>query len=300
MPRNAPSRSRTAGRLALAAVALLVGLGVVAAGASGARAPLAEGVAAVGGLALADLLGTVLVLGTLGLAVWLLSTARRTGGFRSGQPRRRRQSAVATLMLLALAAVLAWWLPQREVEVTEDFDEPPEESLHVYEEEVERLTVDEDAALLARGVAVGTGVLLTAGVGVWLWRRRDDEEEAPEGAFGERDDVDEAVAATTEPLDAIADPGEAVREAYRRMLAVLQGAGHPRHPSEGPFAYLTRVLEAQRGGEPARELTELFALARYSAHPLDDRHRERARAALAALRHDVDEPTGAPEQEQRA
>lgn len=280
------------GRLALAGVVLLVGLVAVAAAASSERAPLDQGVAAIAGLALADLLGTVLVLGTLVLVVWLLSTARRTGGFRASGPRRRRQSLGAALVLLVVAGLLAWWLPQREVEIPEEREEPPEQSEPIAEEDLERLTADEDAALLARGVAVGTGVLLVAGVGLWLWRRRDPAELASP-AEDEPDAVDAAVAASTEPLASIADPGEAVREAYRRMLAALEAAGHPRHASEGPFAYLERVLAVQRGGDPARELTELFALARYSAHPLDDGHRERARVALAALRRDVDGDAGA-------
>ncbi|MEU3407982.1 DUF4129 domain-containing protein [Streptomyces sp. NPDC006670] len=81
-----------------------------------------------------------------------------------------------------------------------------------------------------------------------------------------------------------ADARAAVIGCYRAMEESLAGSGVARHASDSPQELLERALA---GGLPAAtaatELTALFREARYSTHPMDAGHRDRAGAALAAI-----------------
>jgi hypothetical protein len=92
--------------------------------------------------------------------------------------------------------------------------------------------------------------------------------------------VDAAIGA----LDAEADPRRAVIAAYRAMQQTLGEHGVARSPTEAPREYLQRVLTANQASErEAKTLTSLFEEARYSAHPIPERLREVALAALRSL-----------------
>ncbi|HTP21289.1 MAG TPA: DUF4129 domain-containing protein [Solirubrobacteraceae bacterium] len=123
-------------------------------------------------------------------------------------------------------------------------------------------------------------VAVTAGVAVvWLTRWRGAV------ASGEPSATSVAVDAAIGVLDAEADPRRAVIAAYGAMERTLGERGVARRPTEAPREYLWRVLVAsQADGHEARTLTGLFEEARYSSHPIPERMREVALAALHSLR----------------
>jgi hypothetical protein len=124
-------------------------------------------------------------------------------------------------------------------------------------------------------VAVFAGVVV-----LWLRRPQPGAAGAAE-ASATRAAVDAAIGA----LDALDDPRRAVIAAYGAMQRTLGEHGVVRSPTEAPREYLQRVLVANQANErEARTLTGLFEEARYSAHPIPERLREVALAALRSLR----------------
>ena len=78
-----------------------------------------------------------------------------------------------------------------------------------------------------------------------------------------------------------ADPRIAIRVAYGTLLDGLALIGLPRRPEEGPDEHMERCLRAaELPARPIRELLRLFALARFSVHPITEEHRSQAIAAL--------------------
>jgi hypothetical protein len=122
-------------------------------------------------------------------------------------------------------------------------------------------------------VAVGAGVLL-------LVNRRTRDGAEPAQRIASRAAVQAAIAA----LAAASDPREAVIAAYVAMQETLAGHGVARAASEAPREYLRRVLASSSAtGREARTLTGLFEEARFSEHPISERVRRRALAALSSL-----------------
>jgi cytochrome b561 len=81
------------------------------------------------------------------------------------------------------------------------------------------------------------------------------------------------------------DPRRAIIRAYRRMEAVLARGGIPRRPSETPLEYIDgalRTLAIPAG--PARSLTDLFEIARFSDRPIDISMKRRAIDCLLDIR----------------
>ena len=73
------------------------------------------------------------------------------------------------------------------------------------------------------------------------------------------------------------DPRRAIIRAYARMEAVLARGGIPRRPSETPLEYIDGALRALAvPAAPARSLTELFEIARFSDRPIDVSMKRRA------------------------
>jgi Domain of unknown function (DUF4129) len=132
--------------------------------------------------------------------------------------------------------------------------------------------------------AIGGGLLLAAAM-VFARRRRAESEE--ETATME-DELAEVVTDTIDDLRREADPRRAVIAAYARMERVLAQHGQPRHPSEAPFEYLSRILLRLRVRAAAvRDLTELFERAKFSTHEIDASMKDRAIAALLSVRDDL-------------
>lgn len=77
------------------------------------------------------------------------------------------------------------------------------------------------------------------------------------------------------------DPRAQITAAYRRLLSALAAAGAPREPQEAPYEYLARALGPLGVRmESMHRLTELYVIAQFSDHRVDEQHRILAVAAL--------------------
>ena len=134
---------------------------------------------------------------------------------------------------------------------------------------------------LAAGIA---GVIAAAiAVAVILERRRDRSDLTPEQLEELRAALDEAI----EDLRRDPDPRRAVVAAYARMEQALTVYGLARKPAEAPYEYLRRVGRELEAEEPIAALTELFEVAKFSDHSVDEGMRGRAIDALTAVRREV-------------
>lgn len=99
-------------------------------------------------------------------------------------------------------------------------------------------------------------------------------------------DVDEVADLLQASLDGVligSDPRVAIRIAYGILLDGLSHIGLPRRPEEGPDEHMERCMHAaDLPTGPIRELLRLFAMARFSSHPITEEHRAHAVAALDA------------------
>jgi hypothetical protein len=122
-------------------------------------------------------------------------------------------------------------------------------------------------------------VLLVGGVLLLVRRHR--------GAPVREESAEEALAAAAvESLDDLRAEGDARRAiiaCYARMERALAAVGASRRPAEAPLEYLRRVLMSLAPA-PGSRLTELFERAAFSVEPMGVPERERAIAALEALR----------------
>jgi hypothetical protein len=129
--------------------------------------------------------------------------------------------------------------------------------------------------------ALAIVLIALALVAALLALRRGRTVGEPEEASAARAAVDAAIGA----LDTATDPRSAVIAAYAAMERTLGAHGVTRSGSEAPREYLRRVLaQASQTEREARTLTGLFEEARFSAHPIPERTRELALAALSSLR----------------
>lgn len=92
------------------------------------------------------------------------------------------------------------------------------------------------------------------------------------------------------------DPRLAVRCAYASVAAGLGNHERARKPSETELEFVERHLRSLGAGGPALErLTDIFELARFSEHPVDDAMRQEAVVALGDLRQVLGEvPSSSP------
>ena len=97
------------------------------------------------------------------------------------------------------------------------------------------------------------------------------------------DKVADVLRASLDDVLIEADPRVAIRVAYGTLLDGLADIGFPRRAEEGPDEHIERCLQAaELPSRPIRELLRLFALARFSEHPITEEHRRLAIAALHA------------------
>jgi len=85
------------------------------------------------------------------------------------------------------------------------------------------------------------------------------------------------------------NPRQAVITAYVRMQRALEVAGMPRQPAEASREYLERALQPRlrASASAVALLTSLFEWARFSQHDVEPAMRDRAIAALLAVRDEL-------------
>ncbi|MYQ96441.1 DUF4129 domain-containing protein [Streptomyces sp. SID4946] len=141
--------------------------------------------------------------------------------------------------------------------------------------------------LLGLGIALCVVVVVIAGLYLWRYLTRPPVLDAPAtyATVGdERERLTRAVDSGRRALMDGTDARAAVIACYATMEESLAASGVARRASDSPQDLLERAVAS---GLPARaavvELTSLFREARYSTHPMDDGHRDRAAAALAEI-----------------
>lgn len=113
----------------------------------------------------------------------------------------------------------------------------------------------------------------------------------PRAVDGLADQVAEASAA----VGRAGTPRNAVVAAWIRLQRSVAVAGLPAAPAETPTEYLARVLATWEVDRTALdELAELYREARFSDHPIGQRHRDAALRALAAVHADLAQAAGHP------
>ena len=97
-----------------------------------------------------------------------------------------------------------------------------------------------------------------------------------------------AVEESLETLREIPDPRRAIIAAYASMEGSMFRAGLPRRLSEAPVEYVTRILAALVGlSIDLTRLTQLFELAKFSNHEIDEPMRTEAIGALSNIREQL-------------
>jgi len=136
-----------------------------------------------------------------------------------------------------------------------------------------------------RKIAVIAGVMLVVAGGLVIWLR------PKRNAAGSRSARRAVADAVEESLGSLADepdPRRAVIAAYARMERALGASGIPRRPPEAPLEYMHRALRQLRAGaRPVRRLTGLFAVAKFSHHPVDAGMKQDAISALEEVGRDL-------------
>jgi Domain of unknown function (DUF4129) len=141
------------------------------------------------------------------------------------------------------------------------------------------------------------GAIVGALVWGYLKRNKKPDKPEPDEDTVDADIMAESVAASVDLVETDTDPRKAIIAAYARLLDGLAAAGLPRRLEEAPEEHLARSLTSLPiAPAPFRELTRLFALARFSQHPITEAHRGEALAALGAVQNELvrlREPVGA-------
>jgi hypothetical protein len=147
---------------------------------------------------------------------------------------------------------------------------------------------DGASLLIAVVIFVGLLVLLLSVAIRW---RIQDRRFAVEGPGDYRAATEAAVDVSLEALRGEPDPRRAVIAAYAAMERALSRAGLGRHRSEAPLEYVRRVLTEQtQAPDAVRAITDLFQVAKFSQHTVDEAMRGNAIDALQDIRAAVVNP----------
>ncbi|MFH8340239.1 DUF4129 domain-containing protein [Streptomyces sp. AM6-12] len=151
---------------------------------------------------------------------------------------------------------------------------------------------------LALGIALLVVVVVIAGLHLWRRLTRPPVPEAPATYAtldGEQERLAQAVNAGRRALLDGNDARAAVIACYAAMEESLADSGVTRRTSDSPQDLLERAVAGGLPTGAAAALTALFREARYSTHPMDGSHRDRAAAALAEVADGLRSRTSGPE-----
>ncbi|SEN98008.1 DUF4129 domain-containing protein [Actinacidiphila rubida] len=141
--------------------------------------------------------------------------------------------------------------------------------------------------MLDVGISLLAVVVVLAGIVLWRHLTRFSDPDAPADQGPPDDEQSRLARAVDSGHRALMDgddPRAAVIACYAAMEASLAGSGVARRASDSPQDLLERAVAGGLPAAPAAaELTALFREARYSTHPMDGGHRDRAAAALAEI-----------------
>jgi hypothetical protein len=220
----------------------------------------------------------------VGVWAWFQAFTERP----QGRPNRPPYASLAVFLVIILTAVVAGSDFLQNDDRRQRAPEPADFAFlpQVVPEKPVPQPEPESGAEIIWPLAIGLAVLIAAAIGaaIVIERRRDRR--------GRRkpEQLEELARALDEALDDLRrdpDPRRAVIAAYARMEQALTLYGLPRLPSEAPYEYLHRVAREMEAEGPVASLTELFELAKFSEHSVDETMRGRAIDALTAVRAEV-------------
>lgn len=227
---------------------------------------------------------------TLGLIVLVAMIIATIIGIRSlrGEVRAQRVGSMRQLIAFLVVLGVIWYIglknaqlrPPEEAEADDVFGPPRPAEL-----EDARVSSDRRPVELKWWLVVLAGV---AGGGAVIWYRRKSRHRPRDGAELVGEQLRAVLTQTLDDLLELDDPRRAVIRAYARMEGVLDAHGFGRHAHEAPLEYLARVLrELSVRAEAAHALTELFEVAKFSDHEIDEAMKQEAIDALATVRDDL-------------
>lgn len=139
-------------------------------------------------------------------------------------------------------------------------------------------------------VAIVGAILWSIGRVFGWWHREAVDSPGAVMDIEEDEALSDAVDAAAGELRRLEDVRAAIIACYAAMEASLRAAGVPRLAADSPEELLARAAGSGTVDTPAAaELTHLFGEARYSTHPLTERHRDSAAAALGTIRANLRE-----------
>jgi hypothetical protein len=280
------------GRGRYAAVAAVVfALGVAALAARSYRPFGAEDAAASGRAAsttFVDGMFTVLVI--LLLAVALLVLVLRVGAIKKGERgtgERSLKGLFAYLGFVVFLSAIGARVLHRELRVPEPGEGAetafPDRRPGAPAEIADPVRSPEILWPLVIGVVVAIALIVIATAVIARRRRRRHTGLTAE----ERQELAAAIDVAIDDLRREPDPRRAVVAAYARMEQVLLLWGMPRGEAETPYEYLARAGREIEAEASMASLTELFEVAKFSEHAVDESMRARAIDALSAVRDEV-------------
>jgi Domain of unknown function (DUF4129) len=242
-----------------------------------------------------DYVYTTIVL--VGIAMTVLAIYA-FGGMRARrwQQPARRWHVISTLVMIASAAVFAYYLTHSHFLA----------NLHNLEQHLQKQGQQatgrktSPAGHNVRGAhlrwdEIALIALLLGGTVVVALMSRSKRKLRPLPRLRSKHDaLAQALDESLEDLRTDADLRRAIIAAYARMERALEAAALPRRPAEAPFEYVERVLKSlDASAASVRRLTGLFEWAKFSQHELEPAMRDEAIEALVAVRDALRQPTRA-------
>ncbi len=242
-----------------------------------------------------DYVFTTIVLATIAIAVAAV-IAMRSWKPSTPAPQPRKWHVVTTLMMLAGALLLAWFLYHAHLaDHLKSLNHPPPKSAaNSGKSLVPRLHGHARGARFRWDEIAVVAVLLVA-MAAAAWATAAGKRPRPPWAAREQEALFAALDESLDDLRSEPDLRRAIIAAYARMEHALAVAGTPRRPAEAPLEYLARALRALDASAPAvTRLTDLFEWAKFSQHAPEPAMRDEAIDALVAVRDELRRPTAVP------
>jgi hypothetical protein len=272
-------------RAGVAFALLLLLLGVVAAASGGGETLTGKSRDLGVSQLLVDYVYTIaIVLAVAAVALFVVLIVLARGAPTAGPAISRRHMYAGFLVLLAAVAGYRAIRPPDPIEQEQRAPAPAQ--LEPADPQAEASPAeDRDPAFRWEVPLLVGGAAMVAALAYALRRRPpEDEPGAEDAAVALSTVLDEAL----DDLRAERDARRAVIAAYARLEQTLARHGLPRHPSEAPIEYLSRILlKLEVAPEAVLDLTDLFEQAKFSRRRIDAAMKEDAIGALVAVRDDL-------------
>ncbi len=242
-----------------------------------------------------DYVFTTIVLASIAIAVAAV-IAMRSWKPSTPAPQPRKWHVATTLMMLAGALLLSWFLYHAHLadHLKNLNHQQPNTQTTPGGSIVPRLHGRARGARL-RWDEIAIVVALLAAMAAAAWAATAGKRPRPPWTSRSQEALSAALDESLDDLRSEPDLRRAIIAAYARMERALAVAGTPRKPAEAPLEYLARALRSLDASAPAiTRLTDLFEWAKFSQHAPEPAMRDEAIDALVAVRDELRRPTAVP------